>query len=304
LLLKVFKFLLRVALYIFCKKIEVINRLRFADKGPVLVVANHPNSFLDAIIIGSIFNEKIHFLARGDAFKHKKHRFFLKMLNMIPIYRLSEGKENLHLNEYAFAESTRILQSGGIVLIFIEGICKNSHILQPFKRGAARIALHANTPIPLKILPIAITYDFFFRFGKTVRIEAAQSIPANTLFPFMEEAKNLTYFTKQLYPILEAMIRLPISNKERSSPFKSILALFGKWIHYPLYWCLSSTVRKKTNGTVFYDSVLFGTLFIFYPLYLFVLHFLLFLITGSLLIILFSVMLHFIGAIAASKWRN
>lgn len=303
-LLKVFKFLLRVALYIFCKKTEVINRLRFADKGPVLIVANHPNSFLDAILIGSLFNEKIHFLARGDAFKHKTHRFFLKMLNMIPIYRLSEGKENLHLNEYAFEQSTRILQSGGMVLIFIEGICKNSHILQPFKKGAAKIALHANTPIPLKILPIVITYDSFFRFGKTVRIEAAQSIPANTLFPFMEEAKNLTHFTKQLYPILEAMIRLPISNKERSSPFKTILALFGKWIHYPLYWCLSRTVHKKTRGTVFYDSVLFATLFIIYPLYLFLLHCLLFLITGSFLIIVFSLILHFIGLIAASKWRN
>lgn len=296
--------MVRSALFLFCKKIEVINRFRFAEKGPILIVANHPNSFLDAIIIGSIFSENVHFLARGDAFKHKKHRFLLKMLKMIPIYRLSEGKENLHLNEYAFAESKRILQSGGIVLIFIEGICVNSHILQPFKKGAARIALHANTKLPLKIMPVSIAYDSFTRFGKTVRIEAAQPILANTLFPFKEEAKNLLHFNEQLQPIVDAMIKVPISMSQKKNLMQTTIALLGKWMHYPLYLYLSKTIRLKTRGTVFYDSVLFGTLFIVYPFYLIMLHAILYLITGSYIIMLTSIMLHFIGALAASKWLN
>jgi 1-acyl-sn-glycerol-3-phosphate acyltransferase len=304
LLFKAFKLLVRAALFIFCKKIEVINRSLFAEKGPILIVANHPNSFLDAILIGSIFSENVHFLARGDAFKQKKYRFLLKMLKMIPIYRLSEGKENLHLNEHAFTESTRILQSGGIVLIFIEGICINSHLLQPFKKGAARIALHADTPKPLRVVPIAITYDSFFIFGKTVRIEAAQPIFSSTLFPFKEEAKNLIHFNKQLRPIVEAMIQVPISKKAKGYLPQTILALIGKWIHYPFYWYLSKAIRKKTRCTVFYDSVLFGSLFLIYPLYLITLHAFFYLITGSFLIIVSSIMLHLIGAIVASKWLS
>lgn len=296
--------MIRAALFIFCKKIVIINRHQFSQKGPLLVVANHPNSFLDAIIIGSIFRENVHFLARGDAFRQKKHRFLLKMLKMIPIYRLSEGKENLHLNEYAFTESKRILNNGGIVLIFIEGICVNSHELQPFKKGAARIALHSNTKNPILVLPVSIAYDSFTRFGKNVRLEAAQPILASALFPFEEEPKNLIWFNEQLHPILKSMIHVPGSYKNGRSVPWLILVSIGKWLNYPLYFLLSNSIRQKTKGTVFYDSVLFGSLFLIYPIYLFIVHAILFAITGSFMILLLSTIFHIIGAICASRWQN
>ncbi|TAH08471.1 MAG: hypothetical protein EAZ12_07615 [Sphingobacteriia bacterium] len=304
LIFKVFKLLIRAALFIFCKKIAVLNRPQFSQKGPLLVVANHPNSFLDAIIIGSIFRENVHFLARGDAFRDKKHRFLLKMLKMIPIYRLSEGKENLHLNEYAFTESRRILNNGGIVLIFIEGICINSHQLQPFKKGAARIALYADTPNPLLVMPVSIAYDSFTHFGKNVQVEAAQPILASALFPFVEEAKNLNWFNEQLYPILKSMIHVPVSYKKASPIFLSIFAFTGKWLNYPLYFLLNRPIKEKTKGTVFYDSVLFGSLFLIYPMYLLIVHAILWAISGSFLILLFSAILHIAGAISASRWAK
>ena len=270
----------------------------------MLVVANHPNSFLDAILIGSVFSENVHFLARGDAFRQKKHRFLLKMLKMIPIYRLSEGKENLYLNELAFAESKHILQSGGIVLIFIEGICINSHTLQPFKKGAARIALHSNSAIPLKILPVSITYDSFYQFGKRVRIKSAPPILANTLFPFEEEAKNLSNFNDQIRPILAATIQPPNSILNKKGVLLQSLAEIGKWIHYPLYWCMSKTIQSKTKGTVFYDSVLFGALLLIYPLYLIILHALIYVTTGSYILFISSSLIHLFSTICASKWLN
>ena len=83
------------------------------------MVANHPNSFLDAIIIAAHFKEPIHFLARGDAFRKPWHNRLLRLLHMIPIYRISEGRENLHKNEYAIERSAELLQQNKIVLIFI-----------------------------------------------------------------------------------------------------------------------------------------------------------------------------------------
>lgn len=268
------------------------------------MVANHPNSFLDAIIIGSFFHENVHFLARGDAFRDKKHRFLLKMLKMIPIYRLSEGKENLHLNEYAFTESARILNNGGIVLIFIEGICLNSHELQQFKKGAARIAFHANTYNPLLVLPVSIAYDSFTRFGKNVRVEAAQPVIATSLFPFAEESRNLIWFNERLLPILKSMIRIPVGDKNAGTLLQSMLARLGKWLNYPLYFLLSKSIKEKTKGTVFYDSVLFGSLLLIYPVYLLIVHTILYLITGSFVISLLSSILHIIGAICASRWKS
>lgn len=262
----------------------------------MLIVANHPNSFLDAVLIGAFFKEEVHFLARGDAFKNNTHRILLKFLNMIPIYRLREGKENLHLNEYAFYESKRILESGGIVLIFIEGICLNTNEIQPFKKGAARIAYRSKPQQPLKVLPIALAYDSFTQFGKTVLLNAGNPINASALFPYEEEAKNYVFFNKQLKNQLEGLVTAhPVFSTNKKTPFV-LFAKFGKVLHQPYYSTIKKFVRTKTAGTVFYDSVLFGVLMFTYPFYLIILSTLLFSIDLSFNIILAVLIVHIVSA--------
>jgi 1-acyl-sn-glycerol-3-phosphate acyltransferase len=87
------KILIQAGLWLFCNKIYLKNKQLFKTKGPLLIIANHPNSFLDALIIGSYYKRRVYFLARGDAFKKPIHRFLLESLNMIPVYRLREGKD-------------------------------------------------------------------------------------------------------------------------------------------------------------------------------------------------------------------
>ena len=47
------------------------------------------------------------------------------------------------------------------------------------------------------------------------------------------------------------------------SPF----AISGWLLNAPLYYPLRNFVTKKTTGTVFYDSVMFGSLMLSYPIY-------------------------------------
>ncbi len=240
-------------------------------RGPVLIVANHPNSFLDAIIIGSLFNRPVHFLARGDAFHKPWHAKLLRILNMIPVYRLSEGKENLYLNEAAFQKSKEVLSQKGIVLIFIEGICVHKHELQPFKKGAARIALESKTKSDLQILPVGIAYDSFEHFGKAINIDFGKPIRVKSLFPFEEEARSIRHFNAVLYEEINKRISVPVSIKTDQTIKKIILfipAVIGYLLHIPLYAPLKKFLQKKTKGTVFFDSVLFGSLLFLYPLYL------------------------------------
>lgn len=290
--------------WLFCKQIRVINQQVLIKKGPILVVANHPNSFLDAILIGLFFTENVHFLARGDAFRQKKHRFLLKLLKMIPIYRLSEGKENLHLNEYAFTESCRILENGGIVLIFIEGICINSHTLQPFKKGAARIALRAKTQEPLQIIPISITYNSFSTYGKNILISAGKAIKVSNLFPFNDEAKNFLHFNNELKMQLNNLIQYSSEKTNHPNIPQKALAIIGHLLHKPLYDLISNTIRIKTRGTVFYDSVLFGVLMLVYPIYLLLLAGLIFWISASLPITIVIILLHPILARMAILYKH
>lgn len=300
------KIWVRLALRIFCTKTTVMGRESLAIAGPVLLVANHPNSFLDAIVIGAQFDRPVHFLARGDAFNKPWHNTLLRLLNMIPIYRLREGKENLHLNERAFQQSKEVLEEGGIVLIFIEGICLNTHQLQPFKKGAARITWENRRLPGFSVLPMGIAFDHFHRFGKEVHLHFGKPLLPQILLPYEEEARSLICFNKIVYDEINQRIELP--NKERLTLAEKIscacIALPACCIHAPLYYPVKKLVQQKTRGTVFYDSVLFGVLLFVYPLYVLLLCYLLLLMTGPLSLAWLIFLLIPFSAWIAVRWRK
>jgi 1-acyl-sn-glycerol-3-phosphate acyltransferase len=257
------------ALRLFCRNIVVQHKALAATKGPLLITANHPNSFLDAIIIAALFEHPVHFLARGDAFTKPWHRTVLSWLQMIPIYRLSEGKDKLHLNDYAFDCSHQILAAGGIVLIFIEGICVHQHVLQPFKKGAARIAWRCHIhQIPLRIMPVGLAYSGFTVFAPSVSVQLSPPLQLSTLIIPTDEVKSRHQFNAILLQRLSALIQIPIQNKLNASIILRLLGALGWLIHQPLYIPIQQYVATKTTGTVFYHSVLFGVLLLLYPLYL------------------------------------
>jgi 1-acyl-sn-glycerol-3-phosphate acyltransferase len=279
-LIWILKIFIRSALWLFCIDISIKNKRFLKTKGPLLIIANHPNSFLDAIIIGSQYQRPIHFLARGDAFSKKHHRFLLGLLNMIPVYRLREGKQYLHLNEYAFKESVRLLKKGEAVLIFIEGTCINSHELQPFKKGATRIieSTHKEGINPA-IHITGIAYNQLKGIGKYINISINELILNNII----KDAKDRVLFNKEAFLILNENIIQP------SSPTNIKKSLFY-YFHLPYYNLIKNLAQKKTKGTVFFDSVLFSLLLFTYPLFLL----LVFLILHLLLIpvpIIFGILL-------------
>ena len=257
-MINILKLFIRAALWLFCAEINTKNKYLLNTKGPLLIIANHPNSFLDAIIIGTRYNRTIHFLARGDVFTKKLHRFLLSLLNMIPVYRLREGKEFLHLNEYAFVESARLLKNNAAVLIFIEGTCLNTNALQPFKKGTARIlqACHTENLFP-QIHLAGIAYNNFKGIGKRVNL---------CIEPFSQTTailspKDRVNFNNAVFEKLTALI-LPTAH----TPTIKKNALY--YLNLPFYNIVYRFVDKKTKGTVFFDSVLFSVLFFLYPIYL------------------------------------
>ena len=256
------KILIQAGLWLFCNKIHLKNKRLFKTKGPLLIIANHPNSFLDALIIGSYYKRRVFFLARGDAFKKPIHRFLLESLNMIPVYRLREGKEFLHLNDYAFSRSIELLSKGNAVLIFIEGICVNSNVLQPFKKGTARILEGIQKQNIDPTIHIAgIAFNQFRGIGKIVNLVVSEM----TIVPKIQNSRDRVLFNQMVFGQLEGNILIPTIPTKFNRSY-----LFYK-IHQPFYTLIKNFVAKKTNNTVFFDSVLFSVLLFAYPLFLFIL---------------------------------
>ncbi len=296
----------RLALHIFCRKINISHPGRLMESGPLLLVANHPNSFFDAILIGALFKKPVHFLARGDAFHKPRHGSLLRLLNMIPVYRLSEGKENLALNEGAFLQSREVLANDGIVLIFIEGICVHKHELQPFKKGAARIAQESRNQKGFRILPLALAYDSFIHFGKTINLNTGNLLLPSSVFPFSEDAKNIRHFNKITHGQIDSCILVPqkINDKRGACFFLLMLpAMLGYLMNAPIYIPVQKMVLAKTKGTVFYDSVLFGSLLFLYPVFVLLICILLLFFGVSLPMVGFIFCLFPLSAWSFVQWR-
>jgi 1-acyl-sn-glycerol-3-phosphate acyltransferase len=241
----------------------------FETRGPLLLVANHPNSFLDAIIIGASCKFPVHFLARGDAFQKKYHRFLLNLLQMIPIYRMREGRDKLHLNSNSFVRTQEVLNKNGIVLIFIEGICVNSHDLQPFQKGAARIIMEYRGLLPLKVMPVCIYYGQIPAVYHKISISAGKLFKASDFLREKNTKAIVQHFNSTMKQELQSLLA---DSSKRISEDVSQNAINKKIIRYamlPVFWPTSRIVYAVTKGTVFFDSVLFGALLFILPIWIF-----------------------------------
>lgn len=273
------------------------------EKGPILIAANHPNSFLDAIIVASLFKEPIYSLARGDAFANRFFTKILMALNMFPVYRVSEGVENLEHNYTTFEACQQLFSKNKIVLIFSEGRCINEWHLRPLKKGTARLALNAWAHhIPLKILPLGINYHSFRKFGKIVRLNFGEFISEKKLNGDLSNGKSIQQCNALLKEQLEQLV-YEISPDDKTSIEKifpyhikkweriilAIPAAMGYIFHAPLYYAVHFFIKNRANDH--YDSIMVGSLFLFYPIYLLALSILLFLFIHSLYCLLTLILL-------------
>jgi len=269
-----------MALKIFCVSIKVHNKKALRQKGPLLIVANHPDSFFDALVIAANCTHPVSFLARGDVFTKPWHNFLLRSLNMMPVYRQREGKEHLYKNQNSFDASVEVLKNGGILLIFIEGTCLNKNEIQPFKKGAARILQQAVAQgVSPSVLPAVITYNGFKHFGKKIFLMLGSAVPATTFFTSnpeqQNEASRRNNFNNHVMEQMTSLFKEPPSKKyKRPLYLFPIIGIAWLW-HAPFYISIKTLVVHKTKGTVFYDSVLFAVLLFAYPLYLILLFMLL-----------------------------
>jgi 1-acyl-sn-glycerol-3-phosphate acyltransferase len=270
------------------------NKNLLRENGPLLITANHPNSFLDAIIISTLFKKPVYSLARGDAFAGKLFTKILKSCNMLPIYRVSEGIENLTNNYGTFEACKKLFEENKIVLIFSEGGCRNEWKLRQLKKGTARLAINAwQNQIGLKVLPLGINYSSFRRFGKSVHLNFGNLISKEDLSTNNSDGKSINEFNEKLKSELRNLVYEIEKNDHKkieehflikhSFIKKSVLfipAAIGFILNAPLYFIIHLIIKKRADDH--YDSIMTGLLFFLYPFYVLAITMILFFITGSL----------------------
>lgn len=236
------------------------------------------------MILTTLFNQKVYTLARGDAFRNPKYKRILQRLNLLPVYRTSEGVENLEHNYVTFDACLDIFKQGGIVIIFSEGRCINEWHLRPLKKGTARLATSAwQEGISLTVLPVGLNYNRFRNFGKNVFVNFGEPLNQPEIMGHEADGKMFLSFNAHLRTQLHGLV-YEIDSSDIATlkqkvfvpqPFlkKMVLVLpaaAGFLLHAPLYFSAKAVNQRHFNNDHF-DSTLVAILMLAYPLYLFLL---------------------------------
>lgn len=214
---------------------------------------------------------------------------------MLPVYRPTEGVENLAENYKTFEACIELFKRNQIVLIFSEGLCVNEWHLRLLKKGTARLAYRCQQEnIPLKILPVGINYSSFKRFGKNLFVNFGNIFTANDFDKTLSDGAWNQVFNNKLQQQLRPLV-FEINKRDRAkqkemleikpSRFTKILlaipAAVGFLTHAPLYLPIKYWVSKKYHKTVHIDSMHIALSLFTYPVYLLLIVIILFFIIKS-----------------------
>lgn len=158
-----FRFIVRIAIRIFFRKITVTNLDVLPKEGPMIVAANHPSTFMDASVIGSFLHQKPRFLVKASLFNTAFNKWLLTNMRAIPVQRAQDSPDGQVDTSFLFSKCFERLAAGDTILIFPEGVSKHGRQLHKIKTGAARIALGAEAAkefnLGVKIVTIGLNYS-------------------------------------------------------------------------------------------------------------------------------------------------
>jgi 1-acyl-sn-glycerol-3-phosphate acyltransferase len=168
--------ILRIGVDLYFVDIQSVGRHNVPADGPVIFAANHPNSIMDTVILGTQVNRKISYMAKSGLFSNPLVAWLFNECGVIPVHR-SGGKG---ANDDAFRRAYEVLEEGGTIGIFPEGRNSMEREMFEIKTGTARIALGAESrndfDVGVRICPVGLNFQNRDRFLSSVLVRFGEPI--------------------------------------------------------------------------------------------------------------------------------
>lgn len=157
-----------VALRWYYADVVVQGAERIPGDGPLIIVANHPNALVDALVVCSAVRRRVQLTAKATLFAHPLLARVLRAVGVVPLRRAKDelaarrdGPPSVARNAESFRQVTDALLAGGVVLVFPEGISHDEPALAPLRTGAARMALAALDAgaSGLRVVPLGLVFE-------------------------------------------------------------------------------------------------------------------------------------------------
>ena len=216
--------LVRFALRVYFRQIEVVGLEHVPQNTPVIFVLNHPNALVDPVFLLCLAPRRVSFLAKAPLFRMPVLGALVRAMDSLPVYRRQDEGEDLSRNVETFTAARALLAAGGTIGICPEGVSHNETKLRPIKTGAARIALGALSTgevRDLKIVPAGLYYTAktMFRssallyFGRPLEVTPVQLGP---------DANPPRAAVRELSEKIEAALRTVILEAEHEEALHTV----------------------------------------------------------------------------------
>ena len=147
--------LLRLAVRIFFRRIELIGSERVPVHSPAVFACNHPNGLVDPLFLLCFAGRPVSFLGKAPLLGYFFIGWFVRLFETIPVYRKQDNTTGS--TRETFDRARAVLRRGGAIAIFPEGTTHDDPQLRELKTGAARIALGARLD-DIVVVPTGIYY--------------------------------------------------------------------------------------------------------------------------------------------------
>ena len=171
-----------IALRWYYGRIDVAGAERIPASGPVLLVANHPNALVDALVAAWVAPRRVLLTGKATLFTNPLAAWALRTIGVVPLRRIADdgaGIADRERNADAFAKIVDALVGGGLVLIFPEGKSHDEPAIAPLRSGAARMSLETQRALgdrPLHIVPLGLVFESKETAGSRISAEVGEPI--------------------------------------------------------------------------------------------------------------------------------
>jgi 1-acyl-sn-glycerol-3-phosphate acyltransferase len=198
-------------------RIDVTGRDRVPAEGPVILVANHPNSVADACLVGTqVTGRRVNFIAKDTLTRAPVLGWLVRSAGVVGVARPKEyaGDRDLarERNRQAVETCVPRLLAGEVIAIFGEGISTDARHLHVIRRGAVRFGYAAEQEAGFRLgvtwVPVGITYSAKQRFRSDVLIRIGAPLRLRDLHPdpAAGEAEVIERGTERLQRGLEDLV--------------------------------------------------------------------------------------------------
>lgn len=176
----ILKLWIKCGLYLYYGKIQLTGTENIPVEQPLLFLPNHQNALIDVLLIAVSCKRRPYFLTRSDVFRNPKLKHFFNYLQMIPVYRIRDGRDTVKQNEEIFEKCAQLLAKGKSIVIFPEANHNLKRRVRPLSNGFVRILFMAQEKCPdldVRVLPVGLNYKHATEFPDQVGILYGSSIP-------------------------------------------------------------------------------------------------------------------------------